>query len=781
MSVGERRDPLCIIKEGFLEHTKLNKLSQLVSKGKKDALFLKWGTYYWILRETLLLEGYKTTSKSSKDLVKTINLNHCENISVCDFTGKKQFAFRLSVYSKGRMKEYLFNAKSERERDLWVSSIVSVCDLDPDDDTYEWLDVNFTPNDRLQQEKKKKHGKQENDLHPPPLPPRSMKDGPHFPAMAPFESFHSSMLSLDETRLSSAMVRPPLPVPKKSFGSSDNLSRSFGDKSGYGFIKTMPHGVSSKQFNSTYGEINDSESSDDDYVESQDSLYDDNIFGDVTYPGKGGKSEISELVSNDPNVVKASFSKPSRSKLDPGDRPRQPLPYEVSARSPVPMRKELPPVPPPTTAKPTKPTAQYPLPPRNMARERDQPTLRGDESPKAFPITPSRHNAKLSSPPLGSGNVSSELQHALDKRQTTRPSVPSKKANNPPPEPPPASRKKALVPPPLKPALSKESSQEETDHQPTPSTARNGYINSRDQSWVETSVETSRQKPRSSSSSTRNDSSSSTGSETPHYPFEFTTLTPPSPAPSFPLPYEESASSGSSDTVASKRSTLSGKALFSTSPGTKRRTKPAEPLYVNWPLSEELKRELELEMEPASSSEPPVPSRANRSTRQPSFREEKAVKDETNWTDSKSTEQKGAPLRSNHAVKQQGRSGDGASPKRNGRPLPAIQENVSKPSFPQAGSPLPKTNATDKPPSSPKPTPPNKPPPGKPPPKTSAKPSTAVAQKDIPHSYLHHSSPSQQSPNMPARRVSSQIPQDSPNSQKSAFADKLAMFNAAMS
>ena len=35
MSVGERRDPLCIIKEGFLEHTKLNKLSQLVSKGKK--------------------------------------------------------------------------------------------------------------------------------------------------------------------------------------------------------------------------------------------------------------------------------------------------------------------------------------------------------------------------------------------------------------------------------------------------------------------------------------------------------------------------------------------------------------------------------------------------------------------------------------------------------------------------------------------------------------------------------------------------------------------------
>ena len=97
----------------------------------QDDFFLKWDTCYWILRETLLLEGYKTNSKSSKDMVKTINLNHCENISVCDFTGKREYVFKLSVYVKGRTKEYLFNAKSEKERDLWVSAIVNVCDLDP--------------------------------------------------------------------------------------------------------------------------------------------------------------------------------------------------------------------------------------------------------------------------------------------------------------------------------------------------------------------------------------------------------------------------------------------------------------------------------------------------------------------------------------------------------------------------------------------------------------------------------------------------------------------------
>ena len=38
MANPERRDPLAILKEGFLEKTKCNKLSQLISGGKKVSI-----------------------------------------------------------------------------------------------------------------------------------------------------------------------------------------------------------------------------------------------------------------------------------------------------------------------------------------------------------------------------------------------------------------------------------------------------------------------------------------------------------------------------------------------------------------------------------------------------------------------------------------------------------------------------------------------------------------------------------------------------------------------
>ena len=96
-------------------------------------MFLSWNHGYWVLRSSLLFEGYKTANKSSKDLTKTFNLNHCENVNVCNFTGSKKtvYAFKLRIYSHGATKEYLFNAESERDRDGWVEMIVDLCDLSP--------------------------------------------------------------------------------------------------------------------------------------------------------------------------------------------------------------------------------------------------------------------------------------------------------------------------------------------------------------------------------------------------------------------------------------------------------------------------------------------------------------------------------------------------------------------------------------------------------------------------------------------------------------------------
>lgn len=96
-------------------------------------MFLKWNQGYWVLRSTLLFEGYKTANKSSRELTKTFNLNHCENVNVCNFTGSKTpvFAFKLRIYSHGATKEYLFNVEDERDRDAWVEMIVDLCGLSP--------------------------------------------------------------------------------------------------------------------------------------------------------------------------------------------------------------------------------------------------------------------------------------------------------------------------------------------------------------------------------------------------------------------------------------------------------------------------------------------------------------------------------------------------------------------------------------------------------------------------------------------------------------------------
>ena len=96
-------------------------------------MFLSWNHGYWVLRSSLLFEGYKTANKSSRELTKTFNLNHCENVNVCNFTASKTpvFAFKLRIYSHGATKEYLFNVENERDRDAWVEMIVDLCGLSP--------------------------------------------------------------------------------------------------------------------------------------------------------------------------------------------------------------------------------------------------------------------------------------------------------------------------------------------------------------------------------------------------------------------------------------------------------------------------------------------------------------------------------------------------------------------------------------------------------------------------------------------------------------------------
>ena len=90
-----------------------------------------WKRYFWVLRDSLLLEAYKSDSKVSKEVVKTINLHHCDNVSVCDMdvSLRHRYAFELEVHDGGTVKHIVFNADSERLRDKWVSDIVESCGL----------------------------------------------------------------------------------------------------------------------------------------------------------------------------------------------------------------------------------------------------------------------------------------------------------------------------------------------------------------------------------------------------------------------------------------------------------------------------------------------------------------------------------------------------------------------------------------------------------------------------------------------------------------------------
>ena len=324
--------------------------------------------------------------------------------------------------------------------------------LSADDDTYEWLDVNFTPNDRYLMEKRKKQEGNYSGFQvpsiPPPLPPRLTQG----------QGFHKSLLSLDENALSSALTRPPLPSRNKMFGSSDNLdlasSSSFNDRGGYGFLKTMPHSNSPKQIHSSYastgGDLSDSSE------EEVDNIYDDSIFEEVTYPGQGGKAQlVSELISNDPTVVKASFSKPSRQDIHPGDRPPLPIPYEVSRRSPIPIRMALPPSPPPKVKTLAPHSHPMPLPQRNTPRDGGMVprSVKQEDPSKMPPSPPIKHVSRVNSPPpFGSDGVSSELQQLLSKRQTgphnPRVGEDVTKSSFTPPQP--AGKKKAILPPTLK-------------------------------------------------------------------------------------------------------------------------------------------------------------------------------------------------------------------------------------------------------------------------------------------------------------------------------------------
>ena len=324
--------------------------------------------------------------------------------------------------------------------------------LSADDDTYEWLDVNFTPNDRYLMEKRKKqegsYSGFQKPAFPPPLPPR-LPQG---------QGFHKSLMSLDESALSSALSRPPLPARNKMFGSSDNLdlsssSSSFNDRSGYGFLKTMPHSNSPKQIHSSYASTsNVSDSSE----EEVDEIYDDSIFEEVTYPGQGGRGQIvSELISNDPNVVKASFSKPGRQNIHPGDRPPLPIPYEESRRSPLPIRMSSPPSTPPKMISLAPHSHPMPPPQRNTPRDGGMvPRSIKQETPSKMPPSPPvKHVSRVNSPPpFGSDGVSSELQQLLSKRQAglhnTRVGEDVTKSSFTPPQP--AGKKKAILPPSLK-------------------------------------------------------------------------------------------------------------------------------------------------------------------------------------------------------------------------------------------------------------------------------------------------------------------------------------------
>ena len=241
-----------------------------------------------------------------------------------------------------------------------------------DDDNYEWLDFNYTPNDRRLMTAKRQEQ--------PPLPPipRSLatSEPPDRPRM-----------------------KPPMGQYEFASGSVEELSK-VGAVGSYGFLTTMnrsdfnepppppppipppplppPHSRSIMSMSSQEGLSSDNDSDIDEYEE--------NAFQSVSFPGGGGKGELVFQPPSD-SVVQASFSRaalerppikppigrsspaPTPKWTHPADRPPMPLPSEAShghsarfSPTPPPLHKQLPPPLPPANKPPSARDLPLPLP-----------------------------------------------------------------------------------------------------------------------------------------------------------------------------------------------------------------------------------------------------------------------------------------------------------------------------------------------------------------------------------------------------------------------------------
>ena len=309
--------------------------------------------------------------------------------------------------------------------------------------------------------------------------------------------------------------------------------------------------------------------------------------------------------------------------------------------------------------------------------------------------------------------------------------------------------------------------------------------------FVDGSRETNHSKQRTTSNSTRHSSASSTVSDTPRYPFDMESTNSPSPTPAFPVSCDDTTNLSSSQphyqfskqlpsqvtnlsssqpsNFRSKLSTLDGKSLFEQPPPT---TSKAEPIYVNWPIPDDLKSELELETE--DSFAPPVPSRSNRvGPRTPSSGDEASTPVKTKRTSNKPNDQQQGESRNSPQINRQARTPE-SPPKRSGRQfqLKPIQEDTSQPNV-RKKPPLPsKTSVADKPNPTPKPVhfgPSDKLGPSLSP-VIPVKPKVAPSRNELNYNSSQHPTPhkTQQKPSS----------QPSSHASKSSVADKVARFNS---
>ena len=305
-------------------------------------------------------------------------------------------------------------------------------------------------------------------------------------------------------------------------------------------------------------------------------------------------------------------------------------------------------------------------------------------------------------------------------------------------------------------------------------------------SFVDGSRETNHLKQRTTSNSTRNSSASSTASDTPRYPFDVESTYPPSPTPAFPVSCDDNTTLSSSQpnyqfsnqltsqvtnlsssqpsNFRSKLSTLDGKSLFEQPSPT---TSKAEPIYVNWPIPDDLKAELKPETE--DSSAPPVPSRGNRvRSKTPSSGDETSTPVKAKRTSNKPNDHQQGESRNSPQMSRQARTPE-SPPKRSGGQfqLKPIQEDTSQPNV-RKKPPLP-SRTTDKPNPTPKPVHFGL--------SDSVSPVRPIKPKVAPsRNELNYNSSQQPSPHKTQQQKPSY--QHSSHASKSSVADKVARFNS---